>query len=98
MNCDRWHVTSDKTIGDDARSLGPACHSSLVTRHACRAEVQRRRASPTTCHVSRVTSHPSAFSLKSRGRREKAFAAEAEVDPSLVTSAPTNSRAFTLLE
>ncbi len=87
MNCNRWHVTGDKTVGDDVRSLGPACHSSLVTRQACRAEAQRRRASPNTCHT-----------LKNRARREEAFAAEAEVDPSLVTPAPANSRAFTLLE
>jgi prepilin-type N-terminal cleavage/methylation domain-containing protein len=36
--------------------------------------------------------------MKGRGRREEAFASESGNDPSLVTSAPANSRAFTLLE
>jgi prepilin-type N-terminal cleavage/methylation domain-containing protein len=45
----------------------------------------------------KVPNYPSRFvggSPESRGRREEAF----EIDPSLVTSAPTNARAFTLIE
>ena len=43
-------------------------------------------------------SDPVSGLLNSRGRREEAFFSGPAIDPRLVTSAPTNSRAFTLLE
>jgi len=43
-------------------------------------------------------SDPVSGLFNSRGRREEAFSSGSATGPSLVTSAPTNSRAFTLLE